>query len=120
MPPPSRISLDNPPPPARGNVRPADPAVPASAAMGGSITSATLPQALIERAMLAEQALTSLAQVDPRLTPLVATLVEQLRSGVQQQIQGGGQGVQQQQPGGAGLGDVLKSLASGGAPPPVA
>ncbi len=118
MPPPSRISLDSPPPPAPGNVRRADPSVPASAAMGGAITSTTLPQALIERAMFVEDALKSLAQVSPNLTPLVAQLVEQLRSGVQQQIQGGGQG--NQQPGNAGLGGILQSLAAGGAPPPVA
>ena len=115
----SRTSLDNPPPPARGNIRPAAPDVPASAAMGGGITSTTLPQALIERAMFAEQALTALAQVSPDLTPLVAQLVEQLRSGVMQQVQGGGQqGIQQ--PGGTGLEGVLQALTSGGGPPPVA
>ena len=86
--------------------------------MGGAISSTTLPQALIERAMLAEQALTSLAQVSPDLTPLVAELVEKLRSGVSQKVQGG-QGPQQQ--GGTGIGGALQALVSaGGAPPPVA
>ncbi len=99
--------LDSPPPAPSGVVRPAPPAAPAGAMMSGGsagINQNTLPQAVIERAMLVEQTLTSLSQVAPTLTPLVAGLIDQLRSGVSGALQGGGSGLQPPQPSIPGMG----------------
>lgn len=83
--------LDSPPPAPPGMVRrvPDTPA-PAGPMMGGDISQNTLPQAVIERAMMAERALKSMSEVAPSLTPLVAGLVDQLHAGVAGMLQGGG------------------------------
>lgn len=105
----SRRSLDGPPPAAPGNVkRVLD--VPMAASMGASaISPATMPQALIEHAMLAEQVLTSLAKIAPSLTPMVAQIIETLRMNVAGLVQGGAQpnmGMGQPAPAPAGPGAV--------------
>lgn len=80
------------------------------------LSSATLPQALIERAMLAEQALTELAQIAPSLVPTVAQMIDTLRTSVASQVQG------PQQPAAAPMGMMgpMMGAAQPAGPGPVA
>jgi len=76
------------------------------AAMGAAppVSSMTLPQAIIERAMLVEQVLQSLASVAPGLTPAVAQIIDLLRASVAGQLQGGQSPMGMGAPGTPGMG----------------
>ena len=110
-----RPNLDGPPPQAPGMTRRVvEP--PMSSMMGGAppISSATMPQAVIEKAMLVENSLTALARLAPTLTPIVAQMIDALRMNVAQAIQGS------QQPMGMELASPAPAAASPGAGMPMA
>lgn len=84
--------LDGPPPAPTGVMRRApEPTVPAASAMGGTGAgvASNFPQAIIERAMLAEESLKSLAQILPDLMPVMAQMIDTLRAAVGGAVQGG-------------------------------
>lgn len=89
------------------------------------MTAATFPQAIIERAMLVEDGMKSLAQIIPDAMPALAALIDQFRTVVGMAIQGGGggmgMGMGQQQPMGGMGGPMIPPAqpmqGAAGAPP---
>lgn len=83
------------------------------AAQAGTMPGMGGPNAIGERAMAAEQALGSLAQVMPDPAPLT-DIIARLRAAVLASLQSAGGPPQQGAPSGAGLGGIVQP------PPPVA
>lgn len=86
--------LDGPPPapPGRPQPAPATASMSAMAPASPPLGANAAPQALIERAVAAEQALTALVRLAPDLGPVIAQQIDQLRAAVGGLLQGGSSG----------------------------